>query len=52
MDYEKALRQAERTGRLQEDCEFIADYMIRYDLSVKQAERDLINEGVLLNQNQ
>ena len=50
MDYERALRQAERTGRPQEECELIADYMVNYELTVKQAEKDLINEGVLLNQ--
>lgn len=48
MKYEKVLRQAEQTSRPQEECEDIADYMIRYDLTMRAEEKMLIKEGVLL----
>jgi type II secretory pathway component PulF len=47
MGYENALRKAEKTGRMQEDCEDIADYMVQYDLTAKEAEKMLVSEGVL-----
>jgi len=47
MRYERALRQAEKTGRTQEECEDIAQYAVDMECSAKQAEKDLIKDGIL-----
>lgn len=47
MKYDAAIRQAEKTGRLQEDCEDIAAYMVRFGITATEAEERLVKEGVL-----
>lgn len=48
LSYDTALRLAERTGRQQEECEDIAQYMVDFDMTAKEAEKQLVKEGVLL----